>query len=54
MGLYMNFKTASRNLLRRKSKNISAILAIVLGVTLLVGVQITSATLTQSFLTSLL
>ena len=54
MGLYTNFRTAGRSLLRRKTKNISAILAIVLGVTLLVGVQITSATLTQSFLTSLL
>jgi ABC-type antimicrobial peptide transport system permease subunit len=39
---------------RRKTKNISAILAVTLGVTLLVGIQITTDTLKNSFLTSLL
>ena len=45
---------AWRSLSRRKTKNLSAILAITLGVTLLVGIQITTATLENSFLTSLL
>ena len=44
---------AWRSLSRRKSKNISAILAVALGVTLLVGIQITTATLENSFLSSL-
>lgn len=48
-----SIKTAYRSLFRRKIKNLSAILAIFLGVTLLIGVQITSATLSESFLTSL-
>ncbi len=39
---------------RRKTKNLSAILAVTLGVTLLVGIQITTDTLQNSFLTSLL
>jgi ABC-type antimicrobial peptide transport system permease subunit len=43
-----------RALRRRKTKNISAILAVTLGVTLLVGIQITTDTLKNSFLTSLL
>ena len=38
---------------RRKSKNLSAILAVTLGVTLLVGIQITTATLDNAFLASL-
>ena len=45
---------AKRSLLRRKTKNLSAILAVTLGVTLLVGVQITTDTLENAFLTSLL
>jgi ABC-type antimicrobial peptide transport system permease subunit len=45
---------AARSLLRRKTKNISAILAVTLGVTLLVGIQITTDTLENAFLTSLL
>ncbi len=45
---------AARSLLRRKTKNLSAILAVTLGVTLLVGIQITTDTLENSFLTSLL
>ena len=45
---------AWRALSRRKTKNLSAILAITLGVTLLVGIQITTDTLNNSFLTSLL
>jgi ABC-type antimicrobial peptide transport system permease subunit len=45
---------ASRSLTRRKTKNLSAILAVTLGVTLLVGIQITTDTLQNSFLTSLL
>ncbi len=45
---------ASRALSRRKTKNLSVILAVTLGVTLLVGIQITTDTLQNSFLTSLL
>jgi len=45
---------AWRSLSRRKTKNLSAILAITLGVTLLVGITITTDTLENSFLTSLL
>ncbi len=40
--------------MRRKTKNLSAILAVTLGVTLLVGIQITTDTLENAFLTSLL
>jgi len=45
---------AWRSLSRRKTKNLSTILAVTLGVTLLVGIQITTDTLENSFLTSLL
>ncbi len=45
---------ASRSLTRRKTKNLSAILAVTLGVSLLVGIQITTDTLGNAFLTSLL
>jgi ABC-type antimicrobial peptide transport system permease subunit len=45
---------AWRSLSRRKTKNLSAIFAVTLGVTLLVGIQITTDTLQNSFLTSLL
>ncbi len=45
---------AARSLKRRKTKNLSAILAVTLGVTLLVGIQITTDTLENAFLTSLL
>jgi len=45
---------AKRSLMRRKTKNLSAILAVTLGVTLLVGIQITTDTLGNAFLTSLL
>jgi ABC-type antimicrobial peptide transport system permease subunit len=54
MGLKSNFTIAWRALSRRKTKNISAILAVTLGVTLLVGIQITTDTLENSFLTSML
>jgi ABC-type antimicrobial peptide transport system permease subunit len=54
MGLKSSFTIAWRALSRRKTKNISAILAVTLGVTLLVGIQITTDTLENSFLTSLL
>ncbi|MFX0204956.1 MAG: FtsX-like permease family protein, partial [Candidatus Hodarchaeota archaeon] len=54
MGLKSSLKTAKRALTRRKTKNLSAILAIALGVTLMVGIQITTDTLEHSFLTSLL
>jgi ABC-type antimicrobial peptide transport system permease subunit len=54
MGLRASLKIAWRSLSRRKTKNLSAILAVTLGVTLLVGIQITTATLENSFLTSLL
>jgi ABC-type antimicrobial peptide transport system permease subunit len=39
---------------RRKSKNIGIILAVTMGVTLLVGIQITTDTISNAFLTSLL
>ena len=45
---------AQRALVRRKVKNLSSILAITLGVTLLVGIQITTDTLENTFLTTLL
>ncbi len=45
---------AWRSLFRRKTKNLSAVLAVTLGVTLLVGIQITTDTLGNSFLASLL
>jgi len=45
---------AWRSLSRRKTKNLSAILAVTLGVTLLVGITITTDTLENSFITSLL
>jgi hypothetical protein len=54
MGLKSSFVIAWRSLSRRKTKNLSAILAITLGVTLLVGIQITTDTLENAFLTSLL
>ena len=54
MGLKSSLQIAWRSLSRRKTKNLSAILAITLGVTLLVGIQITTDTLKNSFLTSLL
>ncbi|HDQ06701.1 MAG TPA: FtsX-like permease family protein [Candidatus Bathyarchaeota archaeon] len=54
MGLKSSFMIATRSLWRRKTKNLSAILAVTLGVTLLVGIQITTDTLENAFLTSLL
>ena len=54
MGLKSSFMVARRCLWRRKTKNLSAILAVTLGVTLLVGIQITTDTLQSTFLTSLL
>ncbi|PVX23473.1 MAG: hypothetical protein CW691_10505 [Candidatus Bathyarchaeum sp.] len=54
MGLKSSFMIAKRSLWRRKTKNLSAILAVTLGVTLLVGIQITTDTLQNAFLTSLL
>jgi ABC-type antimicrobial peptide transport system permease subunit len=54
MGIKSSFMIAARSLLRRKTKNVSAILAVTLGVTLLVGIQITTDTLENAFLTSLL
>lgn len=54
MGLHASIMVAARSLTRRKTKNLSAILAITLGVTLLVGIQITTDTLENSFMTSLL
>jgi len=54
MGIRSSFVIAWRSLSRRKTKNLSAILAITLGVTLLVGIQITTDTLENSFLTSIL
>lgn len=54
MGLKASVMIAWRSLSRRKTKNLSAILAITLGVTLLVGIQITTDTLENSFITSLL
>jgi ABC-type antimicrobial peptide transport system permease subunit len=54
MGIKSSFLIAWRSLSRRKTKNLSAILAVTLGVTLLVGIQITTATLENAFLTSIL
>ena len=54
MGFKASMLIAWRSLSRRKTKNLSAILAVALGVTLLVGIQITTDTLENSFLTSLL
>jgi ABC-type antimicrobial peptide transport system permease subunit len=54
MGFKSSLLIAWRSLSRRKTKNLSAILAVTLGVTLLVGIQITTETLKNSFLTSLL
>ncbi|MCK4848491.1 MAG: hypothetical protein KAT16_05680, partial [Candidatus Heimdallarchaeota archaeon] len=54
MGLQSSLKIAKRSLTRRKTKNLSAILAITLGVTLMVGIQITTDTLENAFLTGLL
>ncbi len=54
MGLKSSFMVARRSLWRRKTKNLSAILAVTLGVTLLVGIQITTDTLQNTFLTSML
>jgi ABC-type antimicrobial peptide transport system permease subunit len=54
MGFKSSLLIAWRSLFRRKTKNLSAILAVTLGVTLLVGIQITTDTLENSFLTSLL
>ena len=45
---------AWRSLSRRKTKNLSAVLAVTLGVTLLVGITITTDTLENAFLTSIL
>jgi len=54
LGLKSSFLIAWRSLSRRKTKNLSAILAVVLGVTLLVGITITTDTLENAFLTSIL
>lgn len=54
MVLKANIRTAKRALTRRKTKNITAILAITLGVSLLVGTQITTSTLRHFFKTNLL
>jgi len=54
MGLKASFMIARRSLMRRKTKNLSAILAVTLGVSLLVGIQITTDTLGNAFRTSLL
>ncbi|UCE95860.1 MAG: FtsX-like permease family protein [Candidatus Bathyarchaeota archaeon] len=54
MGLKSSFMIAWRSLSRRKTKNLSAVLAVTLGVTLLVGIQITTDTLENAFLTNLL
>src|SRR5512136_550899 len=54
MGIESSIVIAWRSLSRRKIKNLSAILAITLGVTLLVGIQIATDTLENSFLTSIL
>lgn len=54
MVLKANLRTAKRALTRRKTKNISAILAIALGVSLLIGTQITTSTLRHFFKTNLL
>ena len=54
MGIKSSFLIAWRSISRRKTKNLSVILAVALGVTLLVGIQITTDTLENAFLTSLL
>jgi len=54
MGIKTSFLIAWRSISRRKIKNLSVILAVALGVTLLVGIQITTDTLENTFLTSLL
>jgi ABC-type antimicrobial peptide transport system permease subunit len=54
LGLKSSFMIAWRSLARRKTKNLSAILAVTLGVTLLVGITITTDTLENAFITSLL
>ena len=54
LGLKSSLLIAWRSLSRRKTKNLSAILAVTLGVTLLVGITITTDTLENSFITSLL
>jgi len=53
VGLKSSFMIAWRSLSRRKTKNLSAILAVTLGVTLLVGITITTDTLENSFVTSI-
>jgi ABC-type antimicrobial peptide transport system permease subunit len=54
LGLKSSLMIAWRSLSRRKTKNLSTILAVTLGVTLLVGIQITTDTLENTFLTTLL
>ncbi len=54
MGIKTSLIIAWRSISRRKTKNLSVILAVALGVTLLVGIQITTDTLENTFLTSLL
>ena len=54
LGLKSSLIIAWRSLARRKTKNLSAILAVTLGVTLLVGITITTDTLENAFITSLL
>lgn len=54
MGLKSGLMIAWRSLSRRKTKNLSAILAVTLGVTLLVGITITTDTLENAFITSIL
>ena len=54
MGIKSNFRIAWRSLSRRKVKNLSAILAVTLGVTLLVGINITTDTLENAFITNIL
>jgi len=54
LGLKSSFLIAWRSLSRRKTKNLTAILAVTLGVTLLVGITITTDTLENAFITSLL
>jgi ABC-type antimicrobial peptide transport system permease subunit len=53
LGLKTSFMIAWRSLSRRKTKNLSAILAVTLGVTLLVGITITTDTLENAFITSI-
>jgi len=54
LGLKSSFMIAWRSLSRRKTKNLSAILAVTLGVTLLVGITITTDTLENAFITGIL